>query len=86
MNCLWLVGQVGIVFEICGAAYIVWSACAARNDMKLHKETEKTIDGMENAVEQLGNIARGQFTKEMIGFGLLGFGLVMQFVGGFAAP
>lgn len=79
-SCLWWVGQLGIVLEILGAAFIVMAAYKNR----------KKVEQVANTWEGLGHLSdikeaiQGQAITELRGFLLLGIGLVLQFLGGFS--
>lgn len=80
MNYLFWLGQIGIVFEIAGAGYIVYAAFQAHKNLKGKSHTIDAADVMETTMEEV----RNQYKKELIGFSLLAVGLVMQFIGGFS--
>ena len=84
MNCYWLVGQVGIVLEVFGAGYILYSAYDSKKRIDRHTKTANTINGIGDAVSELARIVGSQFKQEAVGFLILVMGLIMQFVGGFA--
>lgn len=78
MDGLWVMSPVGIGLELIGAGYIVHAAWQARREMlgrKVH------LDAIEHSVEALLAAVRSQFRKELVGFGLLGVGLLLQFIG-----
>ena len=80
MNYFWLIGQSGIVLEVFGAAYIVYSALMSRKEMK---GLTSTMDGIGESVDKLISVASNQFNRELVGFLFLAIGLSMQFLGGF---
>lgn len=82
---VWLVGQAGIILEILGAGFIVYSLHETKKKMDAHASTANTIDGIGGAVVELIGVIGSQFTKEALGFAALGTGLIMQFIGGFAS-
>lgn len=84
MNCYWLVGEAGIVIEVIGAGYIVYSAYDSKKTMERHVNTANTINGIGGAVSELTRIVGSQFEQEAVGFLILVMGLIMQFIGGFA--
>ena len=75
MSCLWYAGQIGIVLEIFGAAYIVYSAFKAK----------KSINKDVFEVNELHTVLLNQAREESVGFAMLAIGLVLQFIGGFAS-
>lgn len=81
MNCLWWVGQTGIIVEIVGAAYLVYAAYKSKQILKNKSHTINAADVMESTLIEV----RGQYEKELIGFSILVVGLIMQFIGGFLA-
>ena len=74
----WWVNQAGIFLEIIGAALIVRAAYTNRDKIK---DFPGGYDS--NLPDKLRDVIAGQATFELRGFGLLAFGLVLQFVGGF---
>lgn len=74
-----VVGQVGIVIELIGAAIIVYGSWKTRRQMA---GLDGTMDGATDAIENLLGAVRDQFSREMTGFALLAVGLAMQFAGG----
>jgi len=81
MNCLWLVGQSGIVLEVIGAGTLVVSAYTSSKKIQTHKTD---LDHIQYAVDELIKDTKNQFRTQAIGFLLLVIGLAMQFIGGFA--
>jgi len=81
MNCtLFWIGQIGIVSEIFGAAYIVFAAYKSHTNLKNKSHTIDGADVMESTLIEV----RGQYKKELIGFSVLAIGLIMQFIGNFS--
>ncbi|MBX9915862.1 MAG: hypothetical protein K2Y07_01275 [Nitrosomonas sp.] len=75
---LWCINQTGIIFEIVGAVIIVVSA------FKTRKKIKDVPDFWEaDLTEKLRDIISNQAFTELLGFGFLAIGLVMQFIGGF---
>lgn len=81
MDCLWTIGQAGIVIEISGAVTIVISAYKSSSKIRQHKTD---TDHVEAAIKQLMEDTSNQFKTQSIGFVLLVIGLAMQFTGGFS--
>ena len=80
-NCLWYIGQVGILLEILGAGLIVYFAYTARQKVGVLKTD---MDYLQEAIDTVLEEVGSQFRKQITGFLLLGLGLIMQFVGNFA--
>lgn len=80
MSLLWLTGQLGIVLEVFGAGYIVYSAFRSKKHIC---DLGSSIGEISQTVNSLIKVISSQFRNELIGFFLLGVGLVLQFVGGF---
>jgi len=81
MNCtLFWIGQVGIFFEVTGAAYIVFAAYRSYTNLKNKSHTKDAADVMESTMSEV----RGQYKKELKGFSILLLGLIMQFIGNFS--
>jgi len=81
MNCtLFWIGQIGIVFEVFGAAYIVIAAYKSHINLKNKSHSIDGADVMESTLIEV----RRQYKKELIGFSILLIGLVMQFIGNFS--
>lgn len=78
MDCYWYINQAGILLEVIGALLIVVSAFRTRNKIK---DVSDTWDA--ELATKLRDIISNQAFTELKGFGLLAFGLVMQFIGGF---
>jgi len=77
---LFHIGQGGIILEILGAGYIVYAAYKSNKNLQGKSHTIDAADVMESTLIEV----RNQYKKEIIGFALLVFGLIMQFIGGFA--
>ncbi len=84
MKFLWLVGQAGIILEVLGAAYIVISAYRSKKEISKIDKPE-SFGGVGETSILMVSLTKNQFKNEIIGFSLLGIGLVMQFAGGFNA-
>jgi hypothetical protein len=84
-NLLWCTGQAGIALEVLGAAWLVVCAIAASRKAKQLPGDPEMLDGMGPAAKLAIRQIRSQPRVQIIGFTLLAIGLVMQFVGGFAA-
>lgn len=80
-QCLWIVGELGILVEIVGAGLIVFFAYSAKRRVAT---LETHMDGIQQAVDTLIDEVRSQFRKQITGFLLLGLGLIMQLVGNFS--
>ena len=80
-NCLWYIGQAGILLEILGAGLIVYFAYTARQKVGVLKTD---MDHLQEAIDTVLEEVGSQFRKQITGFLLLGLGLIMQFVGNFA--
>lgn len=78
MNYYWYINQAGIILEIIGALLIVVSAFKTRN---MIKDIKNTYDA--DLPVTLRDVISEQAFTERKGFGLLAFGLVLQFIGGF---
>jgi hypothetical protein len=85
MEYFWVIGQVGIVFEIVGAGCIVRSAFRSRKAMRGLGQNVGYMDNSSNTVEELVSVVKKQYTTELIGFIILGLGLCLQFIGGMPA-
>lgn len=77
----WYIAETGILLEIIGAWYIVQASFRAR------RRIQSMFRGWEGLKEvpKVKEILQNQAKTELIGFMLLGTGLVMQFVGGFGS-
>lgn len=78
---LWLLGQLGILLEIAGALYIAAASFSIHQrvgrlfvDIWGLRELPRIVDAMQN-----------QARSDITGFLLLAAGLLLQFVGNFAA-
>ncbi len=78
LKCL---GLAGIVLELIGAAYMVYEAYKSRKS--LEGIDPKAFGGVGEMAEQTHGIISGQVKNEIIGFSLLGIGLLMQFASSF---
>jgi hypothetical protein len=76
----WYIGEAGILLEILGAWYMVQATFRAR------RRFQRMFHGLEGLRElpRIKTVLQDQARTEMIGFFLLGTGLVMQFIEGFA--
>ena len=73
--------QIGIILEIFGAGYMVNEA---NNSRKLLSDIDpRTFGGVGAMAEKSHQIISGQVKNEIIGFGLLATGLVLQLIGSF---
>ncbi|MCJ7546363.1 MAG: hypothetical protein MUP30_06005 [Deltaproteobacteria bacterium] len=77
LGCLWWLGQFGIILEIFAAAFLVYSAWQAKQNLK----DKATTKDAQEAIEELLKEMRGQYFKEIWGFSFLAVGLVLQIVG-----
>ena len=75
------IGQIGILFELLGAAYMVYTAYTSRRTLR--GINPNTFGGAGEMAEKTHQILNGQVKNEMIGFSLLAIGLLMQFVSNF---
>lgn len=69
--------NIGIIFEIIGGSYLVVSTFYTR--MKMAQLTTD-IDHIDTAVNSLISEVKGQFTNQMICFGLLITGLIIRII------
>ena len=76
----WWANQTGISFEIIGALLIVLAAFWTR---KRIRDIRDTWDA--KLPERLRDIVSNQAFTELLGFGLLALGLVLQMIGAFGA-
>ena len=77
----WYVGEAGILLEMVGAWYMVQATFRARRRVRGMFRGWEGFKEIPRLVEVLQNQAK----TEMIGFFLLGTGLLMQFVAGFVS-
>lgn len=80
---LWVVGQMGIAVEFVGAALGVYYAWETR-ELWLRTPVEATYDSIGQDLERPRAEFIGQYRKQMGVFALIGFGLILQFIGNFA--
>ena len=80
-NTLWYIGEAGILLEICGAWYMVQA------NFKARRRIQGMFSGWEGFKElpHIKKVLQNQARTEIIGFVMLGTGLVMQFVAGFVS-
>jgi hypothetical protein len=79
MDCYWWINQTGIVLEVIGAIVIVAAAFKTKHEIK------NIPDVWEPSLSEiLRDVIARQAHTELAGFSLLGIGLIMQFIGGFA--
>jgi len=71
--------QVGIILEIFGAAYMVYEAYKSRKLLSVIDPT--TFGGVGEMAEKTHQIISSQVKNEIIGFGLLATGLLLQLIG-----
>jgi len=78
---LWYLGEAGILLEIAGAWYMVQANVRAR------RRIQSLFRGWEGLRElpHIKKVLQNQARTEIIGFAMLGVGLVMQFTAGFAS-
>ncbi len=81
---LWVIGQAGIVLEVLGAAFIVFSAFKSRKEIS-KIENPASYGGVGETSILVVKLIKNQFKNEAFGFFLLGLGLIMQFIGGFGS-
>ena len=82
MRDLWLVGQIGIGIEAIGAALGVWFAWQTRQEWL--RINAGTFGGVGETASQTKKEFIAHFWKQMMAFGLIGLGLILQFIGNFA--
>lgn len=80
MDCLTLIGLIGIATEILGAGFLVW--CSYRTKSTMEKQ-KVTYDGIAPAIEELIKASALQFKDQVRGFVLISAGLIMQLISGF---
>ena len=76
---LWYLGEAGILLEIIGAWYMVQANFRARRYIQ---GMFKGLQGLKE-IPHLKKVLQNQARTEIIGFVLLGTGLIMQFASGF---
>ena len=81
MPWLWYVGQAGICIEIVGAGFGVWFALDTGR--RWRKLNPGSYGGMGPGLAEMKAEFMSQFPKQLAAFGLIGAGLVLQFVGNF---
>lgn len=81
-QCLWYVGQTGIVLEVIGAGLGVLYAWETYRRWRAHQGG--TYDSIGRDVQMPREEFVGQFPKQIKVFGLIAVGLVLQFIGNFA--
>ena len=74
----WYLGEAGILLEMVGAWYMVQATFRARRSI------QRMFVGLQalKEVPRIKDVLHNQARTEMIGFFLLGTGLVMQFIAG----
>ena len=77
LNYRFLYDKLGIILEIIGAAYLLISTLFTRIRMM---SLTTDIDNIENAVNSLLTEVKGQFTTQLICFGLFVAGLIIQII------
>ena len=75
LNYRFLYDKLGIILEIIGAAYLLISTLFTRIRMM---SLTTDADNIENAVNSLLTEVKGQFTTQLICFGLFAAGLIIQ--------
>jgi len=73
----WL-GEIGIIVEIIGAGFFVFVAYRTKQKLEGKSHTIDAADVIESTLQEL----KGQYKTQLVGFFIIFFGLVMQFVGG----
>lgn len=76
------IGQLGILVELIGAAFMVYAAYKSRRT--LQGIDPQTFGGVGEMAIKTHEILNGQVKDEIIGFTFLAVGLLMQFVSGLA--
>jgi len=74
-NYRFLYDKLGIILEIIGAVYLLISTLFTRIRMM---SLTTDADNIENAVNSLLTEVKGQFTTQLICFGLFAAGLIIQ--------
>ena len=77
LNYRFLYDKLGIILEIIGAAYLLISTLFTRIRMM---SLTTDADNIENAVNSLLTEVKGQFTTQLICFGLFVAGLIIQII------
>ena len=77
LNYRFLYDKLYIILEIIGAAYLLISTLFTRIRMM---SLTTDIDNIENAVNSLLTEVKGQFTTQLICFGLFVAGLIIQII------
>ena len=77
LNYRFLYDKLGIILEIIGAVYLLISTLFTRIRMM---SLTTDIDNIENAVNSLLTEVKGQFTTQLICFGLFVAGLIIQII------
>ena len=75
LNYRFLYDKLGIILEIIGAVYLLISTLFTRIRMM---SLTTDADNIENAVNSLLTEVKGQFTTQLICFGLFAAGLIIQ--------
>ena len=83
MDCLWYVGQAGILVELFGAGLGVYYAWQTREDWS-SSSPAGTYDSISDDLARPGREFMAQYRKQLYVFGPIGVGLIMQFIGNFA--
>ena len=84
MDIYFIVGQIGIFLEVCGAGYIVYSAYRSKSEISKIEKPE-SFGGVGETAIKVHALVKSQFANEAKGFSVLFVGLAMQFLGGFGA-
>lgn len=85
MNHLWYAGQLGIALEATGALYLVWIARRSKREadaLKI-KGANITYGGLGPLLSTLFIQLQLHYRQQLVAFGLLFVGLVLQFAAAF---
>lgn len=96
---MWLIGQFGILIEIVGAIWIVRAAYLGVKNQEdsyvnhvatplseirnMETPGPATYDALIAIIDEFKQISKTAYRNELIGFGLLAFGLLLQLLGNF---
>ena len=83
MDCYWYISQAGIAVEFVGAFLGVFFALRTRRNWT--GIAAETYGGIGVAAGLTQKEFTSQYGKQMAAFGLIGIGLVLQFVGNFGS-
>ncbi len=72
---------IGIVFQVGGAAYLVWQARATSSKLAQYKASGITWNNFALVIEDLAHEIHDQFKLQLRGFVALAFGSALQLYG-----